>query len=130
MQRLNLPFRAIAGSRLAAAHGATHGTSWKAFTVLDLNPISDATLATGDVMTRVVVRNRTTTHTTYVLTGSSTGGATPAVGAAFRLLPGESFDFDLAAVANGAYPDRISLRGTSTPVTVDLTAWVARPGNQ
>lgn len=108
------------GTHFAGIHGATVGTSWTDYGAQSVYPFDGATLATGDAVSYVTLFNRSSAATLYVL--FETGGTT-AVAQAFSLRAGESYNFDIWGISNGACAKTISLQGSASPTTVDLTAF-------
>lgn len=108
------------GTMLACRHGGTVGTAWSDFGAQNLYSMDGAALTTGDVVSYAVVKNASTAAVLYVL--ARTGG-TIDTARAFRLAAGASFSFDIYGIDNGVGAATISLRGSASPCTYDLTAW-------
>ena len=122
-QRTNLQNREVIGTAMGVLHGATVGVSWSNKSTGNFYVFS-GTLGTSDAITKMEVKNRSTANIVYVL---GKPGGTIATSKAFRLRAGESYAFDLAQVAGGFFPTTISLQGSASPATVDVTVWTTRP---
>ena len=123
-QLVTLPNREILGTGMGVLHAATVGTGWSDFSSGNFYVFSGS-LATSDAISKVEVKNRSTAAVVLYVLGRP--GGTVDVSRSFRLRAGESYTFDLAAVDGGFYPTTISLQGSVSPTTVDVTGWFTRP---
>lgn len=108
------------GTLMGVTHGFTVGTGWSDKGAQDLYSMTQAALSTGDVVSYVVIKSRATTATLYWILRP---GGTIDVARAFRLSPGESFNPDIYGIQNGLGVQTISLQGSASPTTVDMTVW-------